>query len=72
MYCIAPHVTCRIPSQLTILSDGYSSDEIIFVWNTEKIADEMDSTIKLPEHEIKNLETRNCTAIYGTTGMYGN
>lgn len=63
-------VACHTPSQLVIFSDGYNAHEIIFIWHPEMTALEIDSTIKLPEHEITKIETSNCTTAYGTTGRY--
>ena len=53
---------------LLIISDGYTTDELDFVWHPYKTPLKMRSNLVLPEFEITGSSARNCDANF-TTGI---
>ncbi len=57
-----------VPDCLVSLTDGYTTDELDFVWHPHKNPLKMRKNLVLPEFEITGKEARNCDANF-TTGI---
>ena len=68
LFLIHLQIFCGKLTITSYFSDGYTTEELDFVWHPYKTPLKMRSNLVLPEFEITGSSARNCDANF-TTGM---